>query len=157
MDVVRTGIIGLGQRGKGLLNTVLVCERAKVVALCDAYEDRVEEAAETVKEKKGFAPKKYADYKELLADENVDAVIIASSWDEHIRMAIESMKAGKIKAMEVGGAYDVEECWELVRTYEKTKTPFMMLENCCFNKFELLVTRANSAKSFIVTGRIVTI
>lgn len=140
MDVVRTGIIGLGQRGKGLLNTVLVCERAKVVALCDAYEDRVEEAAETVREKKGFEPKKYADYKELLADENVDAVIIASSWDEHIRMAIESMKAGKITAMEVGGAYDVEECWELVRTYEKTKTPFMMLENCCFNKFELLVT-----------------
>lgn len=145
MEVVRTGIIGLGCRGSFLLDTILVCEKAKVVALCDAYKDRLEKSFNTVKEKQGGEVKTYTDYKELLADENVDAVIIASSWDEHIRMAIDSMKAGKITAMEVGGAYDLEECWELVRTYEITKTPFMMLENCCFGKFELLVTSLQRA------------
>lgn len=76
----------------------------------------------------------------MLEDESVEAVLIVSSWDEHIRMAIQSMRAGKITACEVGGAYDVEECWELVRTYEETKTPIMFLENCCFDKFELLST-----------------
>ena len=39
--------------------------------------------------------------------------------------------------MEVGGAYTVEQCWELVRTYEETKTPIMMLENCCYGRREM--------------------
>ena len=43
-------------------------------------------------------------------------------------------------AMEVGGAYDIKDCWALVNTYEKTKTPIMMMENCCYDKFETLVT-----------------
>lgn len=76
----------------------------------------------------------------MLADGEIEAVLICSSWDEHIRMAIQSMRAGKITAMEVGGAYDIEECWELVRTYEETKTPIMLMENCCFDRFELLAT-----------------
>jgi len=42
--------------------------------------------------------------------------------------------------MEVGGAYTLEECWELVSAYEETKTPFMFLENCCFDKTELMAT-----------------
>ena len=62
-------------------------------------------------------PKSYADYHDLLADENVEAVIIASSWDEHTRMAVASMKAGKYTAVEVAGAYDLEDSWQLVRTY----------------------------------------
>lgn len=82
----------------------------------------------------------YDDYKALLHDQNVDAVVIASSWEMHTRMAVESMKAGKYTAVEVGGAYDLEDCWQLVRTYEETKTPIMFLENCCFDRFELLST-----------------
>jgi hypothetical protein len=49
------------------------------------------------------------------------------------------MNAGKAVAMEVGGAYAVEQCWELVDTYERTGTPFMFLENCCFGKREMMV------------------
>ena len=134
------GIIGLGQRGCVLLCTVLACEEAEVTALCDVYEDRREHCKKGVEEKRGYTPALYSDYKELIADENVDAVLICSSWDEHIPMAIECMRAGKITALEVGGAYDLEACWELVRVYEETKTPFMMMENCCFDRFELLST-----------------
>ena len=123
MDLIRIGVIGLGCRGRSLLNTSLSCEGVKTIALCDNYQDRIDMAIDMVKEKQEHKIKVYSDYKKLLADEEIDAVIIASSWDEHIRMAIESMKAGKITAMEVGGAYDLEECWELVRTYEETKTP----------------------------------
>lgn len=145
MDKVKLGIIGLGQRGKSLIDTICACEECEIVAICDVYADRVEAAEKQLNEKNLF-PSCYADYRELLRDEKVDAVYVASSWDEHVKMAIECMRAHKITAMEVGGAYEIEECWELVRTYEETKTPFMFMENCCFDEFELLTTalcRAN--------------
>ncbi len=145
MNKVKLGIIGLGQRGFGLANTILACKNAQIVAICDLYQDNIEKTQKAIFEKENRNAVVYKDYKELLNANDVDAVIVASSWDEHIRMAIESMKAGKITAMEVGGAYDVEECWELVRAYEETKTPFVILENCCFNSFELLVTALHRA------------
>lgn len=140
MEQVKVGVIGLGQRGVGLTKTMLACEECEIVALCDLYRDRLENAQAIVKEKRGNEPTLYEDYKALIHDENVDAVVIVSSWDMHTRMAVESMKAGKYTAVEVAGAYDLEDCWQLVRTYEETGTPIMMLENCCFDRFELLST-----------------
>ena len=40
--------------------------------------------------------------------------------------------------MEVGGAYSLKQCYDLVDTYERTKTPFMFLENCCFGRREMM-------------------
>lgn len=140
MRKINVGVAGLGQRGMGLIYTILACEEANVVAVCDIVEEKRKAAIERVEEVRKTTPVAYADFEELLNDPNVEAVLISSSWEEHIRMAIRAMKAGKITAMEVGGAYDIEECWELVRTYEETKTPIMMMENCCFDKFELLST-----------------
>ena len=140
MKKIKVGVIGLGQRGMGLLGTMMACEEADVVAVCDKYKDRREDGAKRVKETRGNDVKQYEDYRELIDDKDVEAVVIATSWDEHTRMAVYSMKAGKYTAVEVAGAYDIEDCWQLVRTYEDTKTPIMMLENCCFDKFELLST-----------------
>ena len=140
MKKVKIGIIGLGQRGGILLGTLLACEETEIVALCDLYEDRLSSRAVVVKDRKGNVPATYTDYTKLIADQNVECVFISSSWDEHVPMAVAAMRAGKATALEVGGAYDIESCWELVHTYEETKTPFMFLENCCFDKFELLST-----------------
>ncbi len=137
---LKIGIIGLGQRGGNMTRTILACDDAEIVAVCDAYEDRVKDISKIVVEKGGKNPAEYYDYKKLLEDKNVGAVFIASSWESHIKIAIDSLSAGKITAMEVGGSYDVEECWELVRAYERTKTPIMFMENCCYDKFELLTT-----------------
>ncbi|MBE6656175.1 MAG: Gfo/Idh/MocA family oxidoreductase [Ruminococcaceae bacterium] len=137
---IKTGVIGLGARGSQLLETILACEESEVVALCDLYEDRREKGKKMVEEKLGKSPAVYENYKDLIADENVEAVFVISSWDMHTRMAVESMKAGKITALEVAGAYDIEDCWQLVRTYEETGTPIMLLENCCFDRFELLTS-----------------
>lgn len=137
---IKLGIIGLGQRGCGLLYTNLHVEEAEIYAVCDVYDDRIEWAQQRVKKEKGYEPKAYKDYKQLLADEKVEAVVIATSWEAHVAMAIDAMRAGKITGLEVSGAYDVEDCWALVQTYEQTKTPIMFLENCCFDKFELLST-----------------
>jgi hypothetical protein len=140
MDKLKIGIIGLGQRGGTMTGTILACDDAEIVAVCDVYEDRRAEIAEKVKEKQGELPVAYSDYRDLLKDENVQAVFVASSWETHVKIAIDSLEAGKITAMEVGGAYEIEECWELVKTYERTKTPFMFMENCCYDRFELLTT-----------------
>lgn len=80
----------------------------------------------------------YHDYNDLLNDNNIEVVVIAIPWNEHIRMAIKSMRAGKITAMEVCGSTDIQECWELVKAYEETKMQFTFLENCCYGKFEML-------------------
>ncbi len=140
MKKVKVCLVGLGKRGSSLLDTALAVEQAEIVAVCDRYEDRRKDALNKIKDKKNYSAIEYSDFSDVLNDSNIEAVIIATSWDEHIRMAIESMRAGKITAMEVGGAYDVEECWELVRAYEQTKTPLMFLENCCYDEFELLTT-----------------
>ncbi len=140
MNKIKVGLVGLGNRGLGLLGTMLACDEADIVAVCDLYEDRREQAKQTVIRSRGNTPAVYENYADMLADEKVNTVVIASSWDEHTRMAVASMRAGKYTAVEVAGAYDVEDCWQLVRTYEETKTPIMLLENCCYDRFELLCT-----------------
>ena len=140
MRKIKLGIIGIGKRGKAMMKTFLAIPEYDIVAISDKYEDRLDEGYEIVKELRNYETKKYINYLDLLNDPEVEAVFVASSWDEHIRMAIEAMKAKKIVGIEVGGAYSVEECWQLVRTYEETKTPIMLMENCCYDRFELLAT-----------------
>ena len=142
MENLKLGFIGLGQRGSGLLYNILRnFTDVDVVAVCDSYEDRTEKAAQNVEKRRGNKPAMYSDYRQLLADENVQIVLISASWEAHVPLAVEAMRAGKITALEVGGAYSVEDCWLLVRTWEETKTPFMFLENCCYGERELLATK----------------
>ena len=65
---------------------------------------------------------------------------VATSWETHVEVAIDAMKLGIPVALEVGGAYCVERMWDMVHTYEATKTPIMFMENCCYGKQELLAT-----------------
>ncbi len=142
MDIVRVGVIGLGGRGAGILQPVIFeNEKVRLTAVCDVYEDRVTSAQEAA-EKAGFArPFGTTDYHELLARADVDAVLIVCSWEDHVRVAIDALHAGKPVGMEVGGAYTVEECFALVHAQEETKTPFMFLENCCYGRREMMVMR----------------
>lgn len=140
MEKIKLGIIGLGCRGFSLIKTIISCEEADIVALCDAYSDRVEDAIKAVKEHSGVDAKGYTDYREIFKSQKLDAVFVSCAWEGHAEVAIAAMNEGIIVAMEVGGAYTVRECWDLVKTYEKTKTPFMFMENCCYDKFELLTT-----------------
>lgn len=138
MKEIKIGFIGLGQRGKSLLEVVLA-QNERVVAVCDLYDDRMEQAASKVEEKQGSRPVSYKNYHDLLADENVNTVVVSCAWEDHVDIAVAAMKAGKAVGLEVGGAYSVHQCWELVKTYEATGTPFMFLENCCFGRRELMV------------------
>ncbi len=139
--MVKIAIIGLGQRGMGLLHDpILDFEDVEIVGLCDLYPDRVEAAAERIREKRG-ADKKICtttDYHEILENPEVDGVILSAAWEAHTALAVDSMKAGKYTGLEVGGAYDVSQCWELVKAQEETGTFCMLMENCCYGRKELL-------------------
>lgn len=138
--MIRVGLIGLGQRGSNILKQVLL-ERDDVVvtAVSDVYQDRMEQAQEMIKDRKNVQAAAYADYRALLQAPDVDAVLVMSSWDTHVKIAVEAMLAQKAVGMEVGGCYDLEECWQLVHTWEETRVPFMFLENCCYGRNELMV------------------
>ena len=141
MDKVRFGVIGLGQRGRILTESVLCgMEDVEITAVCDTYKDRCEEVAGIVESKKGKKPVCYTDYNKLLESEFVDAVFVATAWEFHAEIASKAMLKGKITALEVGGAYCAEDCWKLINAYEKTKTPFMFMENCCFDRSEMMIT-----------------
>lgn len=162
MKEIKFGLAGCGGRGRGLTRDILCkLEGVTVAAVCDPYLDKAETAAKEVLEKKGYEPKVYTDHKKMLDEAGLDAVLVATAWEYHAEVAIDAMERHIAVALEVGGAYNEEECKKLVETYEKTKTPVMLMENCCFNRDELLATnlarKDSSATSFTATARIATI
>ena len=71
----------------------------------------------------------------------LDIVYIATPWDTHTPYAVAAMQAGKHAAVEVPAATTLEECWQLVETSERTQRHCVMLENCCYGYWEMLVKR----------------
>ena len=143
MEKVRLGVIGLGNRGRAMLEKSLVkFEDVQITAICDIYEDRLKRVEDFMLNNLGYAPFSTTDYKEVLNKDIVDAIYIASDWETHFEISIAALRAGVIVGSEVGGAYNLNECYELVRAYEETGTPYMFMENCCFGKYELLATAA---------------
>ncbi|QJD87109.1 Gfo/Idh/MocA family protein [Cohnella herbarum] len=137
---VRIGIIGLGGRGMGLLEIIILkMKDVEVVAVCDLHEDRRNRAADVIEMAGNSRPIATSHYNEVLDMASVDAVVITTSWSSHIHIAIDAMEKGKYAACEVGGAYSIQECWKLVEAYERTKVPCMLLENCCYGRDELMV------------------
>ena len=139
MDSVRVAVVGVSGRGRGLLGLLLGMPDVEVIGVSDLYEDRLARAKQDVIEKRGNTPMASTDFRRLLEMKELDAVITPSSWTSHADVCIASMDAGKYAATEVGGATSVEQCWELVRTSERTKKPCMLLENCCYGREELTI------------------
>lgn len=138
MREIKIGFIGLGCRGGDLLYNVVLKQKEQVTAVCDVYEDRAQSGADSVLAAGQPRPAAYQDYMDVINDENVNTIVIATAWESHVEIALAAMYAGKPVAMEVGGAYQLKHCHDLVEAYEKTRTPFMFLENCCFGRRELM-------------------
>lgn len=139
MEKLKLGIIGLGARGYWLIeNLFTYMDEIQITAVCDVYADRVEKAQNKIAEKyeKPFGT---TDYNMVLDKNLVDCAVVITSWASHVKAAVACMEAGIPCGLEVGGAQTLEECYELIETYEKTKTPFMFLENCCYGRRELMV------------------
>ena len=138
--IVKLGMIGLGARGETLLATLFSFPREEVLvtAICDLNQERIDKILRIMKEHDYPVPQVYTNYKELIVSDNVDAVLIPTSWNSHLKIAEEAMANGKYAGIEVGGASSIDELWHLVRAAESTGVSCMMLENCCYGRNELL-------------------
>lgn len=141
LDKVRIGFIGLGMRGPGAVQRMSHIEGVEIKALCDKYPDRVTKAQQILKKAGLPAAREYSGedgWKALCESQDIDLVYICTPWSLHTPMAVYSMNNGKHAATEVPAALTEEDCWKLVETSEKTRKHCMMLENCCYDFFELL-------------------
>ncbi len=141
LQTVRVGIIGLGMRGPGAVERLGFIEGVEIKGLCDKYPDRVEKAQGILRKAGLPAAKAYSGeegWKALCSSNDVDLIYICTPWHLHTPMAVYAMENDKHAAVEVPAAVTLEECWQLVDTSEKTKKHCMMLENCCYDFFELL-------------------
>ncbi len=138
--VARVGFIGRGMRGPGAVNRFTYLEGVEIKALCDLYSERVEDCQRLLEER-GFPRAAAYDgeqgWKALCEREDIDLVYICTPWLSHTPMAVYAMEQGKHVAIEVPAATTVAECWQLVDTAEKTRRHCMMLENCCYDFFEM--------------------
>lgn len=140
LPTVRIAIIGIGSRGIGAVSRLAKIKDVEIAALCDLKEDRIQ-AGQAVLKKNGRQPAKAFcgdEYEwKKTTDLDVDLVYIVTPWEWHTPMAVHAMEHGKHTAIEVPAATTLEECWQLVETSERTGKHAMMLENCCYDFFEL--------------------
>jgi len=138
-EKIKIGYIGLGRRGYMVLEDCIVeMPDVEIAYLCDLYDNRIEKAAKLVVEKGRPDPIKTTNYKDILNDAAVDAVFIMTDWASHAPLAKEFVLAGKYTGVEVGCAYSLKDCFDLVEAYEKTGAPLMMLENACYCQREMM-------------------
>jgi hypothetical protein len=141
LDVVRIGVVGLGMRGSGAVERLSYIEGVEITALCDKYPDRVAKSQKTLEKLGRPKAKEYSGeegYKALCESNDVDLVYTPTPWHLHTPVSVYAMKNGKHAATEVNAGKTIDECWQLVETSEKTKKHCMMLENCCYDFFEML-------------------
>lgn len=114
-EVIRVGLIGLGNISRGHLRGLMGREDlARIVAVCDIYKPRLEAGVAQTK------ARGYHDYKDLIADPNVDVVFVLTPDHWHAQMAIDAMRAGKDVDVEKPMALTIEEAREMVRVSRET-------------------------------------
>ena len=140
---VRLGVVGIGNRGFGLMRTAVAIPGVQISAIADLNQDNVSRAQKLIEATQARPAQVYSDgpqdFRKLVRRKDLDAVITATPWEWHTPVMVAAMKAGKVAATEVPAAVTLQECWELVDTSEATGIPCMMLENVCYFQDMLLV------------------
>ncbi|MCM4157025.1 Gfo/Idh/MocA family oxidoreductase [Gramella sp. AN32] len=142
LDIVRIGIVGIGDRGSGAVERMTYIEGVEITALCDTRQAAVDGAQGILKNAGLPKAAEFVNgdtgYKEMCQSDLVDLVYVVTSWEWHIPIALEAMENDKHTAVEVSTARTLDECWQIVETSERTRKHCVILENCCYDFFELL-------------------
>ena len=137
---VGIGVVGLGMRGGDAVERLSFVPGCHVAAVCDVESDRAQASIKYL-EGKGLKANAYSgeelSYRALCEDPSVDLVYICTDWMHHVPVALYAMEHGKHVAIEVPSAETLQACWDLVDTSERTRRHCMILENCCYDFFEL--------------------
>jgi predicted dehydrogenase len=143
LETVRIGFVGLGHQGSSHVENFTKIEGARVVAVCDLLPDRVAKMQDLVAKAGQPRPAGYSggpnEYRRLCERADVDLVYTATPWEWHAPVMLAAMRAGKHAATEVPMAPTLDELWELVETAEKTRKHCVMMENCCYDRTEMMI------------------
>ena len=140
IKTVRVAFVGLGMRGPWAVMRFAHIPGVEIVALCD-YEYARAEACQKYLRDKGLIPADiyYGEkgYEELCKRPDIDLVYVATDWNHHYPVAKCAMENGKHAAIEVPSVMNLEQCWSLIDLSEKTRLHCFILENCCYDYYEM--------------------
>ncbi|HEY8485320.1 MAG TPA: Gfo/Idh/MocA family oxidoreductase [Longimicrobiales bacterium] len=143
LETVRIGFVGVGHQGLSHVRNFLRIEGVEIRAICDIVPAKVERAQKLVTDAGRPKPAGYSrgpeDYRRMCEEEDLDLVFTATPWELHAPVCVAAMTNGKHAATEVPMAVTIDECWQLVETAEKTKRHCVMMENCCYDRTELMI------------------
>ena len=135
---VRIGYIGVGGRGRSHVEAGILRNDVEVIAICDTQEGSLRATRDLFTKHKKKLPVEYTGgldaYKKLLDRNDIDAVVISTPWEFHKDQSIYAMRAGIYVGCEVVAGITVEDHWDIAKVYEKTKVPYMTLENVNYRR-----------------------
>jgi predicted dehydrogenase len=142
IPTVKVGFVGVGGMGSAHVQNYLNIEGVQVKAICDIRPAHAERARKWVVEAGQPQPTLYTkgerDFERMCGTEDLDLVMTATPWEWHVPVCLSAMKNGKHAATEVPAAMSLDDCWALVETAEKTGRHCQMMENCCYDRIELM-------------------
>ncbi|HXD77864.1 MAG TPA: Gfo/Idh/MocA family oxidoreductase [Puia sp.] len=138
-DRIRLGVIGTGFRGESHISLALRRPDVEIVALCDVDAEMLRRTSDIFQKAGKPMPKVFTGdphaYRDLLATNGLDAVIIATPWEWHTPMVLDAIAAGiKYVATEVVLGITLQDHWDVVNAAERAKANVMMLENVCYRR-----------------------
>lgn len=147
ISTVRMGIIGTGNRGSHHVGTISRVSDVEIKAAADVLPKRFERIKKNL-QNTDHKPEYYSGsdevWKELCERKDLDLILITTPTYMHAKMAVYAMEQGKHVITEVPAAVTIDECWDIVKTSERTKKHCMMMENYSYMPFH--ITTLNMAK-----------
>ncbi len=145
LDRVRVGFVGVGGMGTVHVENLLSLEGVELRAVCDIREAHARRASDKAVAAGQPAPALYTrgprDFERMCAEAELDLVYTATPWEWHVPVLLAALRHGKHAATEVPAAMTLEDCWALVEAAEKARRHCVMMENCNYDRFELMMLR----------------
>jgi glycosyl hydrolase family 109/GFO/IDH/MocA oxidoreductase family protein len=140
---VRIGYVGIGGMGSNHVRNLLRIPGARLKAVCDIRPERTRLAREWAVKAGQPEPTEYTrgprDFERMCETEELDLVYNATPWEWHVPICTSAMKNGKHAATEVPAAMSIDDCWALVEGAEKYRKHCVMMENCNYDRMEMMV------------------
>ena len=143
IENVRVGYVGVGNQGTGHVRNLVKIPGCEIVAIADIMPEYADRAAKICTDGGQRKPDLYTngpeDYKRMCERDDIDLVYTATPWKLHVPVMVAAMESGKHGATEVPAAVTLDECWQMVETSERTQKYCIMMENCCYDRIEMMV------------------
>jgi len=140
---VRIAYVGIGGQGSSHVQNLLKISGCRITAVCDIRPERTEWATRVITQAGQKPPAVYTrgvrDFERLCETEDVDLVYNATPWEWHVPIMLSAMRNGKHTATEVPAAMSLDDCWALVEASEKYGRHCVLMENCNYDRMEMMV------------------